>query len=63
MWSPGLLKVINNDSSLVLQELLADCQNVHFSYSTTDGQLLICGYWDSNLYVFPALNPENANVR
>jgi hypothetical protein len=63
MWSPGSLKVINSESSQVLQELIADLRYVSFFSLSNDADLLVVGYNDSTLHLFSITNPEKSQVK
>ncbi|KAI9557584.1 hypothetical protein GHT06_017412 [Daphnia sinensis] len=62
MCSPGSLKVINYESYRVLQEVLADIENVSFASSSQDSDLWFVGYSGSNLHILPVLDPHKAQI-
>lgn len=63
MWSPGSLKVVNSESSQVLQELIADLRYVSLFSPSNDADLLVVGYNDSTLHLFSITNPEKSQVK
>ncbi len=63
MWSPGSLKVVNSESSQVLQELIADLRYVSFFSLSNDADLLVVGYNDSTLHLFSITNPKKSQVK
>lgn len=62
MCSPGSLKVINYESYRVLQEVIADIENVSFVSSSCDSDLWFVGYSGSKLHILPALDPPKGQI-
>ncbi|XP_057366896.1 uncharacterized protein LOC130687733 [Daphnia carinata] len=62
MCSSGSLKIINYESYRVLQEVIADIENVSFATSSCDSDLWFVGYSGSKLHILPALDPQKAQI-
>jgi hypothetical protein len=62
MCSPGSLKVVNSESSKVLQELIAESRYISFYSTSNDTDLFLVGYNGSTLNIFSFTNPEKSQV-